>query len=168
MTANYRLIGWVCALVTIATVGIGAVFVIAFKDSEHASLIDRLEQEEGFRAKPYTDTRGVLTIGYGTDISEGITEAEGAFLMRTRLDRVSACIREHWPAYSGLTEPVGDAILDMGYQLGCEGVLGFHHMLQALEDRDYEAARAEALDSAWARETPARAHRVISAFPEGS
>ena len=70
----------------------------------------------------------------------------------------------------------------MAYQIGCEGVVGdpgitasgncdkpqadrphgcgFHDMLAAIERGDFTAARAAALDSVWARETPARARMV--------
>ena len=45
----------------------------------------RLKVEEGFRAKPYPDSRGVMTIGYGTNIGEGITRREGEYLLRERV-----------------------------------------------------------------------------------
>ena len=48
----------------------------------------------------------------------------------------------------------------MAYQLGVHGVLEFKEMLASLERGDCQAARRQALESAWARETPARAKRV--------
>jgi lysozyme len=46
------------------------------------------------------------------------------------------------------------------------GVLKFQKMLAALQARDYNAARREALDSAWAKQTPQRAKRVTGLFKE--
>ena len=42
---------------------------------------------------------------------------------------------------------VQEALLDMAYQLGVDGLLGFHDMLAALERGDYQAAKAAALSS---------------------
>ena len=53
------------------------------------SLIEYLKQEEGFRSKPYKDSEGVLTIGYGLNLSEGITRAEAEWLLRSRLDHAT-------------------------------------------------------------------------------
>ena len=54
----------------------------------------------------------------------------------------------------------------MGYQLGARGVLKFHGMLSALEADDCPTAKAAALDSDWARETPKRAERVTAILCE--
>ena len=41
------------------------------------STIDSLKSDEGFVAKTYKDSEGLLTIGYGTLIEDGITKEEG-------------------------------------------------------------------------------------------
>ena len=48
----------------------------------------------------------------------------------------------------------------MTFQMGLGGVLKFKKMLAALQVKDYTTARREALNSAWARQTPQRAKRV--------
>ena len=45
----------------------------------------------------------------------------------------------------------------MVFQLGPDGALEFHAMLKAIASGDWERTAAEALDSAWAKETPRRA-----------
>ena len=52
------------------------------------SVIDDLKRDEGFRAKPYRDSEGLLTIGYGTLIEDGITEEEAGILLGHRADRI--------------------------------------------------------------------------------
>ena len=59
-----------------------------------------------------------------------------------------------------MTSQTQGALVSMAYQLGCTGLMGFKGMLSALEQGDCPTAKAEALDSDWARETPERAHRV--------
>ena len=155
-------------------------------DSVIAAVLVDLQREESFRAKPYPDSRGTTTIGWGTAIGEGITRTEGAYLLRERLVDTRKRLAEAWEPFEGMPAHVQVALLDMGYQLGVEGVVGnprvtasgvcdrpraarpprcgFHDMLAALEREDYAAARAAALDSEWGRETAARARRVADAL----
>ena len=122
----------------------------------------RLKNEEGFRAKPYTDSRGVMTIGYGTNIGEGITHMEAEYLLRERLAAMHEGLTKELPWLSCAPQGQQSAILDMGYQLGVHGVPEFQDMLAALEAGDCPAAKVAALDSDWARETPKRAERVTA------
>ena len=39
-------------------------------------MITTLKTEEGLRAKPYLDTRGFLTVGYGSRIDEELSPEE--------------------------------------------------------------------------------------------
>ena len=54
------------------------------------ALLADLKRDEGFRGRPYRDGEGFLTIGYGTLIEEGITEAEAATLLASRLADIVA------------------------------------------------------------------------------
>ena len=101
----------------------------------------RLKNEEGFSAKPYHDSRGVLTIGYGTNIGEGITRREGEYLLRERLAGTHDSLNKELPWLSGAPKGQQSAILDMGYQLGVHGVLEFRHMISALKAGNAKLAR---------------------------
>ena len=127
---------------------------------ESPSLVDSIKREEGFRSKPYRDKEGVLTIGYGLNLTTGITRSEAEWLLRSRLDHARHCLERDWEPYYRMTSQTQDALVSMAYQLGCTGLMGFTDMLSALEQGDCPKAKAEALDSAWARETPERAERV--------
>lgn len=127
-------------------------------------LVDRLKIEEGFRPKPYRDTRGIMTIGYGTAIELGISPQEGAILLRYRLVEKEKELASAWPPYGEQPESIQSALLDMSYQLGVHGVLEFHDMLAALTRKDYEAATRAVEQSAWNRETPKRVERVAAVF----
>ena len=129
-----------------------------------AAVTTRLMQEEGFRAHAYEDSVGVLTIGYGTNLAQGITEPQGACLLRLAATADLQTFGTLWPPYGAMLFPVQVELADMAYQLGAHGLLAFHDMLAALERGDYEAAIAAANDSAWARETPARAERAATVF----
>ena len=143
-------------------------------------LIETLKREEGFRARPYADIRGFETFGYGTrlpitvadrrcvslsaDLSTGITTALALCLLRSRLVSYHLEIQKRWDPYIRQVPPVQMALLDMCYQLGVDGLLGFHKMLSALQRKDYPEAIREAVSSAWDAETPSRVDRVVSVF----
>ena len=128
------------------------------------TLVSRLKVEEGFSAHIYLDSRGITTIGYGTNLSAGITEAEAEGLLRIRLNDKRISLRSLWKPFADQPVSVRAALLDMAYQLGTDGVLGFHDMLRALKRGDYEAAALAAEASAWDRQTPRRVQRIVEVF----
>ena len=128
------------------------------------ALVSRLKVEEGFSAYTYLDTRGITTIGYGTNLSRGITEAEAEGLLRTRLNDKRISLRSLWKPFADQPVSVRAALLDMAYQLGTDGVLEFHDMLYALERKDYEGAAEAAEASNWDLQTPRRVERIVEVF----
>ena len=151
-------------LLVAATFGIACgVFIglAAAQDSVYRpDLVLAIKAEEGFRAKPYTDTTGNLTIGYGLNLSIGITEAEGAYLLIERLKDRERLVRAGLAGFDNLPSDIQDAVLDLAYVVGAEGALEFTDMRTALETGDYEAAAQAVLDSKFATEDPDRARRI--------
>lgn len=124
--------------------------------------------EEGFKKKPYHCSEGYPTIGKGTRIGPkgaplhyyqlSVTEAIADMLLEEELRVVRNGLERHqW--YNELNEDRQVVILSMGYQLGLSGLFKFKRMITALETKDFEKARKEALDSKWAAQTPERAQR---------
>ena len=136
-------------------------------DAPIDELLPDLKEEEGFRAHPYRDTRGNLTVGYGTNLSLGITEQQGEALSIVSLQQNWRELIGALPWVTQQPPRIQIALLDMVYQEGIGHLLGFKNMLAAMKRGDYKAAREEALDSDWARQTPNRAERVIARFPTG-
>ena len=128
----------------------------------HMTDLEReVASDEGFVPIPYRCTSGKLSIGYGTNIQDGITREEALLLMRHRLGKVIAALESRLPFWPRLTDERRRVVANMGYQLGIAGLMGFTRMLAALERGDYEAASREMLGSKWARlDTPARAGRL--------
>jgi lysozyme len=125
--------------------------------------VERLKEDliadEGLRLTPYQCPAGKTTIGVGRNLDDvGITEAEAMALLDNDIVRVKAQLTKALPWLQG--DNVQRALGNMTFQMGLGGVLKFKKMLAALQVKDYTAARREALDSAWARQTPQRAKRV--------
>ena len=137
--------------------------------TEHMTDLEReVASDEGFMPIPYRCTSGKLSIGYGTNIQDGITREEALLLMRHRLGKVVDALESRLPFWAKLTDDRRRVLANMGYQLGVGGLMGFKRMLAALERGDYEAAAAEMLDSKWAkRDTPARAGRLAERMRRG-
>lgn len=130
--------------------------------SPDPDLIERLKAFEGYRRFAYECTQGKLTIGYGTVIENGghgIPEYIAELLIRDYLQTLVTRF-EALPWYRMLDDHRQQAVVEMGYQMGFEGVLGFRKMISAIEESDWSRVEAEALDSQWARQTPARASDV--------
>lgn len=132
-------------------------------------LVALIKEHEGYRRFAYECSQGRLTVGYGTVIENGghgIPEYIAELLLLDYL----ATLRTRFEAldwFQALDSGRRRAVLEMGYQLGFEGVLGFQRMIGAIEKSDWPAVYAEALDSQWAKQTPARARHVAHRIAHG-
>lgn len=124
-----------------------------------------LLRHEGTVLHAYRDHLGYLTIGTGRLIDErrggGISEAEAEHLLANDIDRIASQLQNE-QGFRNSPAEVKRALVNMGFQLGIAGLLSFHRMWQALEQRDFDTAATEALDSRWAEQTPNRAQEVAS------
>ena len=130
-------------------------------------LREDLIAEEGVRLKPYLCPAGKTTIGVGRNLDDvGITQDEAMEMLDNDIERVKAQLAKALPWLETKSPDVQRAIANMTFQMGLGALLKFKKMLAALQARDYNAARREALDSAWAKQTPQRAKRVTDLFKE--
>lgn len=130
-------------------------------------LREDLIAEEGIRLKPYLCPAGKLTLGVGRNLDDvGITEDEAMAMLDNDIERVKGQLAKALPWLETKSPDVQRAIANMTFQMGIGALLKFKKMLAALQARDYNAARREALDSAWAKQTPQRAKRVTDLFKE--
>lgn len=144
------------------------------------AVLKSLEQEEGFRAQPYVDTRGYWTLGIGRCLETNpLTPTEWHYLLDAQHlamsislagarnlvgIEVDRCIRElstELHAWLSLPDAVQDVLIEMCYQLGLAKLLKFERMLGLIQIHQYKQAAAAGLDSAWARQTPSRAQRTM-------
>lgn len=119
--------------------------------------VSDLRQEEGLRLKPYKDTEGVLTIGYGRNLEhKGISTAEAAVLLENDVDETIAALEtmDFWPLVNDARRSV---LVNMAFNLGVHGLLGFSLMLDAVRRGDYDVAARQMLNSKWAAQVGTRA-----------
>ena len=115
-------------------------------------LISRLRLHEGVKLKPYLDTVNKLTIGCGRNLTDcGISEDEVSYLLQNDIAKVAAQLRPH-PWFKALDPVRQDACIELGFNLGVPGFLGFHDTIGALAAKQYDLATTHLTDSKWAKQ----------------
>ena len=131
--------------------------------------------DEGCRLAAYPDpiSHGApWTIGYGCTgdgIEKGTvwTQQQAKDELEKRVDNLSVSLFNAIPWVISLSPVRQAALLNMAYQMGLHGLLGFPHTLAACRVGDFDEASELMLESVWAKETPERAHRISDAMKTG-
>ena len=124
------------------------------------SIEDQLILHEGLRLKPYRCTAGKLTIGVGRNLDDkGITYDEAMILLRNDIAEVTAQL-ERFDWFRALGPVRRKVLIDMCFNLGMAGLMGFQKMIEALNRADYEAAADEMVYSRWYRQVGERGRRL--------
>ena len=123
-------------------------------------VIQDLKRDEGFRSKPYRDTVGKLTIGYGRNLNDvGINKEEAEELLRHDIIVANReLLSFYW--YDDLTSCRRRALINMVFNLGFTKFRKFKKMVAAFEAEDYSLAADEVLDSDWSKQVGDRANRI--------
>ena len=134
------------------------------------TLIERIKRHEGLRLRPYRDSLGNASIGYGHYLRIPINENAALTILRN--DIANACLAAYnLPAAvisaGGITEGRKEVLIEMIFNLGFHGVLGFKRMLKAIEKEDFDLAAREMLDSLWALQVKDRARELADIMREG-
>ncbi len=124
----------------------------------------RIRDHEGFIAKPYLDSLGKATIGYGHLITDEDNFENGKEYSKDELLKLFD--KDFAKAEMGANQLVGhiqelhieakNIVTEMVFQLGTQGVRNFKNMLSVLEARDYKKASMEMLDTRWHAQTTNR------------
>lgn len=151
-------------------------------DRDFVWISKRLIEHEGLVLTPYKCPKGKLTIGVGRNIEDnplsekekkalgdyqhGITKNGALMLLRNDVEK---CLKDlkKLECWKGLDIERQYAMLDMCFNQGISGLLGFKKMLKALEMKDYKKASEECLNSLYAKQLPKRAKRIASLIKEG-
>lgn len=133
------------------------------------TLEQQLIRHEGLRLKPYRCPAGKLTIGVGRNLDDvGITEQEAIMLLRNDINRCQYDLFNQLPWVSELPLGVQDALVNMCFNLGTHGLMGFKRFLATLEAGHYQEAAAEMLRSNWAKQVGNRAVELSEIIKKGA
>lgn len=135
-------------------------------------LTRQLIGDEGRRKCVYKDHLGFDTIGIGRLVDSrkpgaGLRDSEMELMLRNDIDdRVDALTRA-LPWFQNLDDARKGVLLNMSFQLGVTGLLGFTTSLRLIREGNYRAAADELMDSKWAKQTPQRAERMARQMETG-
>ena len=133
-----------------------------------AKMIDRVEKNEGFRAFPYIDSRGNLSVAFGRNLKGvAMSIAEGQYLLSNDIQRAETEAYKQFPDYNALNDPRKSVIVEMVYNMGLEKVLNFKEMIAAIAANDFAEAAKHMLNSAWAVEVGKRADELAMIMQSG-
>lgn len=134
-------------------------------------LADELEYEEGNVAHVYQDHLGFWTIGIGflVDKRKGgkLYPEEIAFIFQNRMNKKYEELDQRIPWFHRLDDARQRVLMQMAYQMGTDGLLGFVNTLKMVEAGDYQGAAKGMLNSKWAKQTPDRARRLSKMMETG-
>lgn len=120
------------------------------------------------RHMPYKDSVGLLTVGYGRNIEQrGISEDEAQYLLANDIADHRNELLVHAPWVQGLDDVRQAVLVDMAFNLGVPGLMGFRRMLAAVREGRWQRAAAEMLDSRWANQVGSRADELARMMLKG-
>lgn len=132
------------------------------------AMVADLRRDEGERLKPYRDTVGKLTIGVGRNLDDvGITPDESAYLLAKDINKVLRQLDEKLPWWRGLCFNRQRVLVNMAFNLGIAGLLGFKNTLAAVQAGQYDKAAEGMLSSKWASQVGKRADRLAELMRNG-
>ncbi len=139
--------------------------------TDRAQLQADLIRDEGVVLSAYEDSEGFLTIGVGRLIDPrrggGITYDEALYLLGHDIERVQRQLLTALPWLTQLDAARQRVLLNMAFNLGVSGLLGFKETLQAVRHGNYSRAAERMLHSKWAAQVGARATRLAALMKNG-
>lgn len=135
----------------------------------------RIQTDEGCKLHAYPDPLSggdPWTVGYGaTGAAIGPdtvwTQDEAHADLTARLAALCGRLDLEIPWWRNLDLVRQSVLLNMAYNLGVVGLLGFPHTLTAVRCGNYAAASSQMLMSRWAREVSDRATRLAAMMRTG-
>jgi GH24 family phage-related lysozyme (muramidase) len=130
------------------TVGVGwmlpdiaAAMALPFVDSAGRPATRQVVGDDFGRVSKMTPAR--LPAFYRSPASPTLPQAVIDDKLRKALLAVDAWLRRRLPEYDAMPGSAKMALLDMGYNLGAAGLLGYPHLLAAVKAGDWDAASRE-------------------------
>ncbi len=136
--------------------------MLSDKDLLISDLLDDLKEDEGFRALPYEDTVGVLTVGYGHNLEEPLSQYGATALLRDDIRDAIRDVISIFPEFYSYSSTRKRALVNLMFNIGKTRFRGFKKMIAAIHNDDWALASAEAKDSKWYTQVGRRGPKVVT------
>jgi lysozyme len=135
------------------------------------ALRNQLKADEGVRESAYPDSLGYITIGVGRLIDKRkggrLRPAEIDYLLDNDIDELDAQLGKRLPWLNTLSPARQQVLMNMAFNLGIDGLLGFKNTLGMIAAGDYASAADAMLKSKWAGQVGDRAKRLADMMRKG-
>ena len=125
-----------------------------------------LKRQEGFCESPCRCPAGYFTIGHGHKMGDNFKISRKTADLILDED-IHLAIFQYESLGLRLGQARQNVCVNMIFNLGLKGFLGFKKMIAALEQQDYETAADEMIDSLWAEQVKGRAVELAEIMRHG-
>jgi len=132
--------------------------------------LEQLTRHEGCILHTYRCPAGKLTIGVGHNLEANpipdirpnmkITHERALKILKADCISIASQLDKHISWWRTLTPPRQAVLLNMAFNMGIQGLLGFERTLKAIKVGDYEDASGRMLNSLWAKQVSKRAKEL--------
>ena len=133
----------------------------------------QLEIDEGVKYEIYNDHLGYPTFGighlvrsddpeHGSPVGTEVSKDRVAEAFDSDIESVLSDCRKLYPNIDDLPEEAQQIIANMMFNLGRPRLSKFKGMKRGVDARDWNVAADEMVDSAWYRQVPNRAKRLVA------
>lgn len=134
------------------------------------TIFQRVKRHEGFRSKPYLDTTGNYTIGFGHKISpdqavnyaNGISEQDAEDLLHSDLDAAAYEMLKNFPWCPELSSTRQGVLVELIFWIGIGGMMEFGNFLFSLRSGNYGDAAKALINSLLHTQVPARTEELAN------
>lgn len=145
--------------------------------------LEMLKRHEGFSATCYKCTEGKLTVGYGYNLQSnalhltkgmideiekhGITQDYAENLLKMMVNEITKTLQVKIEGFEKLDSARRWVLINMCYNMGLNGLLGFKNTLKYIHDGNYESAAYNMMKSKWATQVKGRASELAKIMRDG-
>ena len=140
-------------------------------------LVEQLKLDEGYESRPYQDSLGNWTIGYGTTwtldkngnkqkingLTKKWTKETAEYHLYAHISQAIRQAKSFVNNFAKLCDEQQEALVNMAYQLGAKQNQ-FKKARQAIQKGQNDKAYRELINSRWAKQTRKRAYRIATTF----
>jgi len=128
---------------------------------------DEVKNDEAYRSHIYRDSVGIMTIGYGLNLDDGISEPLAEKIVEWVIEERLSSLSKILKFWRDLTPARQEVFLNMAFNLGIPRFLGFRHMLAAASAGDVAGVCREMRNSKWFVQVGDRAVRLVEKYRRG-
>jgi lysozyme len=131
-----------------------------------ANIYEQLTRDEGVQRVLYRDQLGNPTVGVGHLLTTPLSDRAIQAILEDDVHTAYETLTTRLPWVTTLSDARKGAFINLTFNLGIDGLLGFSRMLRAAQAGSWDVAAAELLHSTYAKQVGDRAQRLATQLRE--